>query len=86
MGNFYHNFLNIQHFCLLVCFSNHQKRKYNIQKLLEKPVFSPLKNYGFFKNFQIDPSGSAILWNDEIDLSEYEIWTNGQHCSQNLEP
>ena len=67
----------IENYTLLVYFSNHQKRKYNIQKLLEKPMFSPLKNHGFFKNFQIDPSGSGIVWNDEIDLSEYEIWING---------
>jgi hypothetical protein len=58
----------IDKYTLLVYFSNHQKRKYNIQKLLEKPMFSPLKNHGFFKNFQIDPSGSGIVWNDEIDL------------------
>ena len=67
----------IDNYTLLVYFSNHQKRKYNIQKLLEKPMFSPLKNHGFFKNFQIDPSRSGIVWNDEIDLSEYEIWING---------
>jgi hypothetical protein len=67
----------IDNYTLLLYFSNHQKRKYNIQKLLEKPMFSPLKNHGFFKNFEIDPSGSGIVWNDEIDLSEYEIWING---------
>ena len=64
-------------YTLLVCFSNHQTKKYNIQKLLENPVFSPLKNYAFFKNFQIDQSGSGIVWNEEIDISEYEIWING---------
>ena len=69
----------IDNYTLLVHFSNHKTRKYNIQKLLNKPMFFPLKNFAFFKNFQIDPSGSGIIWNDEIDISEYEIWINGTH-------
>ncbi|AFY60255.1 DUF2442 domain-containing protein [Synechococcus sp. PCC 6312] len=67
----------IENYTLLVTFSNHQTRKYNCEKLTENPAFLPLKQYSFFKNFQIDPSGSGIVWNDEIDISEYEIWTNG---------
>ncbi len=67
----------VNNYTLLVHFSNRQTRKYNIQKLLDKPMFFPLKNFAFFKNFQIDPSGSGIIWNDEIDISEYEIWING---------
>lgn len=62
---------------MFVEFSNHKKRRYNIQNLLDKPMFFPLKNIAFFKNFQIDSSGSGIIWNDEIDISEYEIWVNG---------
>lgn len=67
----------IDDYTLLVIFSNHQTRLYNCAKWLEKPAFAPLKQYPFFKNFQIDPSGSGIVWNDEIDISEYEIWVNG---------
>lgn len=67
----------VDEYTLLVYFSNDKIRKYNVQKLLENPTFSPLKSHGFFKNFQIDSSGSGIVWNDEIDLSEYEIWING---------
>jgi hypothetical protein len=44
-------------------------------------MFFPLKNPAFFKNFQIDPTGSGIIWNDEIDISEYEIWINGTERS-----
>ncbi len=64
---------------LLVSFSNQETRQYNIQKLLNRPMFYPLKNPTFFKNFQIDSTGSGIIWNDEIDISEYEIWINGTH-------
>jgi len=67
----------VDDYTLLVEFSNHKKRRYNIQNLLDIPMFFPLKNIAFFKNFQIDSSGSGIIWNDEIDISEYEIWING---------
>jgi hypothetical protein len=62
---------------LMVEFSNGDRKQYNISKLLEKPMFSPLKNSGFFRSFQVDASGYGIAWNDEIDLSEYELWQNG---------
>lgn len=55
---------------LLVCFFYHQTQKYNTQKLLDNPIFFPLKNLAFFKNFQIDLFGNGIIWNDEIDISE----------------
>ncbi len=54
-----------------------QQKKYNIEKWLNHPVFAPLKNHTFFKNFQIDSTGSGIIWNDQIDISEYKIWING---------
>ncbi|BAP57326.1 hypothetical protein THII_3029 [Thioploca ingrica] len=62
---------------LIVEFANEEKRKYDMTKLFDKEVFFPLKNPGFFKNFQIDSSGCAIIWNEDIDVSEYEIWSHG---------
>lgn len=63
---------------LLVEFTNSEKCKYDITKLLSKEMFFPLKNPGFFKNFQIDSTGCAIVWNEDIDVSEYEIWSHGR--------
>jgi Protein of unknown function (DUF2442) len=62
---------------LIVEFSNGDRKQYNVSKLLEKPMFSPLKNPSFFKSFQVDAGGYGIAWDDEIDLSEYELWQNG---------
>jgi hypothetical protein len=39
-------------------------------------MFSPLKNPAFFRNFTIDSHGSGLIWNEDIDLSEYELWQN----------
>jgi hypothetical protein len=63
----------LDNYCLLIEFSNHQYRKYNVKPLLEKEMFSPLENIGFFKNVQIESGGYAISWNEDIDISEYEL-------------
>jgi hypothetical protein len=41
-------------------------------------MFKPLQdNYAFFKQVKVDETGYAVVWNDEIDISEYELWENG---------
>jgi hypothetical protein len=62
---------------LLVEFSNGDRRRYSIAHLLDKPMFIPLQNPSFFRSFKVDDGGYGIVWNDEIDLSEYELWKNG---------
>ncbi len=62
---------------LLVQFSNQDVKQYDVAPLLSKPVFSALKNPALFKNVKIEAGGYAVSWNDEIDISEYELWVNG---------
>jgi hypothetical protein len=62
---------------LMIKFTNLEIKKYNISKLLDNPMFSPLRNPRFFKNFKIEPGGYALVWNQDIDISEYELWQNG---------
>jgi hypothetical protein len=62
---------------LIVKFTNNELRKYDISKLLDNPMFYPLKNPAFFRNFIIEPGGYGLVWNEEIDISEYELWQNG---------
>lgn len=35
-----------------------------------------LKTDAFFKAVKVDHGGYGISWNDNIDLSEYELWEN----------
>lgn len=63
---------------LLIEFDNSSKKEYDIRPLLVKEIFSPLKNFAFFKNVQVDAGGYAVFWNEDIDLSEYELWTHGK--------
>ncbi|MCT7993580.1 DUF2442 domain-containing protein [Laspinema olomoucense] len=67
---------------LLVKFTNQEVRKYDISPLLEKPMFVPLSNPEFFKSFRVYRGGYGLVWNDEIDISEYELWKNGIHVTE----
>ncbi len=40
-------------------------------------MFAPLRQPAFFRNFQVERVGYGIVWNEDIDLSEYELWQNG---------
>ena len=63
---------------LLVTFDNTEVKTYDVTPLLEKDMFAPLKNPALFKSAHVEQGGYAVVWNNEIDISEYELWRNGQ--------
>ena len=63
---------------LRVEFDNQQIKKYDVTPLLKRKMFQPLKNWGFFKSVQVEKGGYAVSWGKEIDISEYELWCNGE--------
>ncbi len=68
----------IDNHTLLIEFDNAAKKLYDITPLLEKEMFAALKNSAFFKNVRVEKGGYAVFWNEDIDLSEYELWTHGK--------
>jgi hypothetical protein len=62
---------------LLVKFVNDIEKVYDCNQVLKREVFSPLNNPAVFKSVKVDLGGYGISWNDDLDLSEYELWTNG---------
>jgi hypothetical protein len=68
---------------LLIEFSDREFKQYDISNLLNKPMFAPLKNPSFFKNFRIESGGYGLVWNEDIDISEYELWKNGINLRDN---
>jgi hypothetical protein len=66
---------------LIVKFTNLEVKKYDISKLLENPMFATLRNPVFFRKFTVEPGGYALVWNEDIDISEYELWQNGISCT-----
>ena len=64
---------------IIVLFENGIKKEYDLRKLIkENKNFSQLKDQLLFSTAKVDPGGYGISWNDEIDLSEYELWKNGK--------
>ncbi|MBU0512155.1 MAG: DUF2442 domain-containing protein [Chloroflexi bacterium] len=62
---------------LLVKFMNGAEKIYDCKQLLQLEAFQLLNNEAFFEVVQVDTGGYGISWNDGVDLSEYELWTNG---------
>jgi hypothetical protein len=66
-----------ENYQLLVEFENYEKRQYDVKPLLNNEMFADLKNVAFFKNVKVEQGGYAVSWNDDIDISQYELWRNG---------
>ncbi len=67
---------------LLVTFVNGVQKIYDCQRILNLERFQLLKQEAFFKAATVDPGGYGISWDDETDLSEYELWNNGVEVEQ----
>lgn len=46
--------------------------------LFSRPQFHLLGSPAFFNAVHVDSGGYGISWSDDIDLSEYELWTNSK--------
>jgi hypothetical protein len=66
---------------LLVTFVNSVKKVYDCNQLLHLEMFRLLQNEAFFKSVKVDAEGYGVSWNDEMDLSEYELWVNGEEVA-----
>ena len=67
---------------LLTTFVNGIQKVYDCQRLLSLERFQLLRHEAFFKAVTVDPGGYGVSWNDEMDLSEYELWNNGVEVEQ----
>lgn len=63
---------------LYVTFSNHVTKKINMAKKIKEQRFMALQDKFLFKNVQVDKGGYGISWTDDIDISEYEAWQEGE--------
>ena len=63
---------------LQIKFENGVEKIYDCNQLLHLDMFQLLKNDVFFKSVKADAGGYGVSWNDDMDLSEYELWVNGK--------
>ena len=78
---YFHRIKNIevlQGYRIRVIFVTGEIKIYDCKPMLQKEAFKPLKNENFFKKVKVDAGGYGIVWSDEIDLAESELWINGK--------
>jgi hypothetical protein len=63
---------------LLITFDNGIKKIYNFSQKFIDDRYQLLKNLAFFKSVQIEPGGYGLYWNDDIDISENELWEKSE--------
>lgn len=65
--------------CLRVQFANGTVKEYDVHNLLGKfPMFKALEDSELFNKVVVDTGGYGIVWNDDLDISCDELWSNGK--------
>ena len=63
---------------LLVGFENGVNKRYDVKQLIPQfGIYEDLKYNDLFRQVRVDCGGYAIAWNSDIDISECELWENG---------
>lgn len=64
---------------LLVRFRNGVTKLYDCKRILSLPAFEPLRDDDvLFRRARADKHGYGVIWNDELDLAESEVWIGGK--------
>lgn len=67
---------------LFVIFDTGDIKVYSLSERLQSIPFTALQDEQLFNQAHIANGGYGVIWNDEIDLSEYELWTKGVEVSK----
>ena len=65
-------------FRLRVTFVNGQARLYDFTTKTGLPATALLRDEALFLTAHVDGGGYGVVWNDELDIAESELWLNGQ--------
>lgn len=68
----------LENMILEAIFSNGEIKRYDMKKLIKNNKnFKELENKELFIKVKVDIGGYGIIWNEDIDLSSEEVWSNG---------
>ena len=71
---------------LLVRFRNGVTKLYDCKRILALPAFESLRrDDALFRRAHADTHGYGVIWNDELDLAESEIWIGGHVIREKAE-
>ncbi len=71
-------------FVVLIMFQDGIEKEYDVKPLFVKfPQFCELKkNNNLWKQVRVDVGGYGIVWDDMLDLSSEELWSNGKETGK----
>ncbi|GEP65534.1 DUF2442 domain-containing protein [Clostridium beijerinckii] len=73
--------IDSQQYILIVLFDNGILKEIDFKEKLQNDFYSDLKNKMLFEQAQVDIGGYGVSWNEDIDISEYELWNIGKVIS-----
>ena len=73
----------ISELCMLVTFSNGERRIFDAQYLLKYPVYKKLQDFNVFKNAYIE-NGTIVWDNGAIDIGAETVYNNSFVYEQQL--
>jgi hypothetical protein len=76
--------INSQQHSLIVLFDNGIVKEVDFKEKLQDDFYSDLKSRILFEQAQVDSGGYGVSWNDDIDISEYELWNMGKVISKDI--
>lgn len=69
-------------YTIFILFDNGVTKKVDFTYKLEDEFYENLNNKVLFQQAQVDIGGYGISWNDDIDISEYELWNLGEEQNE----
>lgn len=66
-------------FNIFVLFDNGITKNIDFKKKLDEEFYKDLNNKLLFQQARIDEGGYGLSWNDDIDISEFELWNIGEN-------
>lgn len=75
----------LEDYQLRITFRNDVTKIYDCSDVLNEPAFSALRDKAVFRSVHVDHGGYGVFWNDDIDLSEAELWLHGEESPPHQE-
>lgn len=70
--------IDSRQYILIVLFDNGVVKEVDFKEKLQEDFYNDLNNKMLFEQAQVDSGGYGVSWNDDIDISEYELWNSGK--------
>ncbi|MBU3127132.1 DUF2442 domain-containing protein [Clostridium tagluense] len=68
---------NSETYGIIVLFSNGITKEVDMLQKLNEELYFDIKDKNRFEQAQIDSGGYGVSWNDDVDISEFELWNIG---------